>query len=128
MIRMSAHAVQRLLRQSGTVVTQRALYGGYRSTWEQQYALHLAALQADGEIVSWSYETLKLTLAYRTTYTPDFLVTMEDGTQELQEVKGYRRQAGLVKLKIAAHTYPQYRFRLVTKGKRGEWILTDVAK
>ena len=52
-------------------------------------------------------------------------VTRTDGCVEYHEVKGYRREAAIVRLKSAAKQYPQFRFVLVTKAD-GFWRLTTI--
>ena len=47
---------------------------GVMNKAEQRYALHLAGLRQAGQIVRYDFEPVKLRLADRTYYTPDFNV------------------------------------------------------
>lgn len=93
----------------------------YRNKWEHEYATqHLRIEKAAGLIQDYGYETERLEIGTGAFYTPDFPVTMADGTREMREVKGFRREAAMVRLRVAAARYPQFRFVLVTK-RRGQW-------
>jgi len=45
---------------------------------------------------------------------------------QMHEVKGQRREAGMVRLRTAAHQHRWARFFLVTK-TRGNWVIEEVA-
>lgn len=86
---------------------------------EAAYATRLEMLRRAGEIVDWGFEPIKLRLADRTWYTPDFLVVFADRF-ELHEVKGFWRDDARVKWKVAAELFPWFQFVAVTR-KRGQW-------
>lgn len=89
---------------------------------EQSYATGtLDVLKLAGEIAAYWFESVKLRLADRTFYTPDFLVQLADGTLEFHEVKGFWEDDARVKVKVAAEQYPLFRFIAVTKRKK-EWV------
>lgn len=92
---------------------------------ETAYASLLETMRLAGEITSWRHESVKLRLADRTWYTPDFKVRMPDGREEFHETKGFMRDDAAVKLKVAAEMYPEYAFRLVRR-KRGAWVVEKV--
>ena len=104
---------------------------------ETAYAGQLALRQRAGEVCWWAFEPITLRLAPRTSYTPDFLVLLADGTIECVEVKalwsdgrvGYRDDAR-VKLKLAAQWFGAlFRFRAVAgRIRRGQadWPLEEV--
>ena len=96
----------------------------YRSKWEDEYAQVLKLKKAAGEIVSWSYESVRLRVAESNWYTPDFLVITEDELQ-FHEVKGFQREAGMLRLRTAAYQHRAFRFFLVTK-KAGQWLVEEV--
>lgn len=98
----------------------------YRSKWELEYARYLDVLKAAGRVEEWVYEPDRLTIGVRAVYTPDFLVSTSATKWEYHEVKGYRREAAMVRLKAAALRYPENRFVLVTKIK-GEWHYTPIS-
>ena len=91
---------------------------------EQKYADYLWKLKMGKEIVGYQYESIKLVLAPRTTYTPDFLVVYPEHF-EVHEVKGFARDDAMVKLKVAAQLFPWWRFVLV-KWVKGEWVWKPV--
>ena len=75
--------------------------------------------------VIWSaYEGITLRLGNDCRFTPDFAVMLADGSLEMHETKGFMRDDALVKIKVAAASYP-FRFVLVTRVK-GEWITKEI--
>lgn len=87
---------------------------------EADYARHLNERIYAGEVVSWSYETIKLQLAKRTWYTPDFKVVTSSAI-ELHEVKGHWEDDARVKWKAAAEKHSEFRFVAIQR-KQGQWI------
>jgi hypothetical protein len=85
---------------------------------EHAYSNHLALRKAAGEILEFGYERIKLRLADKTFYTPDFDVVLADGTLEMHEVKGFWEEDARVKIKVAAAIYP-FRFVGVQKAAEG---------
>ena len=112
--------------------------------WERLYAEYLDLRVAAQEIASWRFGLVKLRLANKTWYTPDFMVTpllnvnellerrreaerngeVEDFLPavylcrlEFHEVKGFMRDDAAVKIKVAAAMYAQFRFVLVRRVK-----------
>lgn len=91
-----------------------------------------------GEIVGWKFESIKLRLADRTWYCPDFLVVIPAGALpyggtrieypgerlEIHEVKGFWRDDARVKIKVAAEMYPEFRFFAV-QYKKGSWLFEE---
>jgi hypothetical protein len=91
---------------------------------ETDYDEWLAGLQFGGAIVLRRYEAIKLRLAKRTWFTPDFMVMLMDGSVEFHEVKGFWEDDARVKMKVATETFPEFRFLAVTR-KKGEWKHED---
>lgn len=99
---------------------------------EAAYAAVLDEHKAAGRIVDWRREPISLRLADRPGgrklsspwYKPDFVVLHVDRTLEMVEVKGWTgtraaagsgsSQAARLRIKIAAATYPWFRFVLVS--------------
>lgn len=92
---------------------------------EARYAEHLNALQQAGRVAAWGYEAVKLRLADRTFYTPDFLVVTADGGLEMHEVKGHWEDDARVKIKVAARLFPWFRFRAVRVGRGNVWDMEE---
>lgn len=65
------------------------------------------------------FEGLKLRLADRTTYSPDFVVWHLDNSIELVETKGYWQEDAKVKFKIARELFPCFRFTAIKRNKGG---------
>lgn len=87
----------------------------------------LAPMRAAGAIAQYDFEAIRLRLAPRTTYTPDFAVWLPDGRLELHEIKGgFAREDAMVKLKVAARLYPAVRF-VLARWRRGEWLIREVS-
>lgn len=97
------------------------LPAGRMNKTEAAYAEQLAARVHVGEILEFKFESLKLRLADRTWYTPDFSIVLPDGAREIHEVKGHWTDDARVKIKVAAELYPYYRFIAVRRVK-GEWV------
>ena len=82
---------------------------------EAAYAEQLEADRLAGIVASWRYEAIKLRLADKTWYTPDFFVITTAGGIDMVEVKGWWRDDARVKIKVAAEMYPEFRFRAVSR-------------
>lgn len=95
---------------------------GKMNRTEEQYANYLELLKRAGEIRDYMFEPMKLNLAKRTTYTPDFMVVSSDDTIELHEVKGFWRDDARVKIKVAAERFKMFAFIAMKKGKGGKWV------
>ena len=73
------------------------------------YSFELEALQREGAIQRWAYESIKVRLAKRTWYTPDFAIWFPDGHLRIVEIKGgFVRDDAAAKFKIARETYPEW--------------------
>lgn len=94
---------------------------------EAAYAEHLLLRQHAGEVVWFAFEAVKLRLADKTFYTPDFAVMLADGTIEQHEVKGFMYDDAAVKIKVAASLYP-FVFRLIRMPRKGQWDITLVSE
>lgn len=66
------------------------------------------------------FEQIKLRLADKTFYTPDFWSLDDDDVLLFSEVKGFWEEDARVKIKVAAEQYPQFRFRAWQRVK-GVW-------
>lgn len=99
---------------------------GKMNRTESAYAEFLENLRIDGVIDAWRFEPIKLRLADRTFYEPDFMLVTAEGLIELHEVKG-RPGAGpggwmddaRVKIKVAAEMYEEFLFVGASKIKGG---------
>lgn len=99
---------------------------------EAKYERYLQERQMVGEIQWAIYEPLKLRLADKTYYSPDFLVLAKDGVLEAHEVKslwstgkpGFEEDAR-VKVKVAAEIAPYLRFIVATDSKDG-WLFEQL--
>ena len=86
---------------------------GEMNQLEKRYRDHLHLLRINGDVLWFKYNALKLRLAEKTFYIPDFAVVFSDYTIGIDEVKGHWEDDARVKIKVAAATYP-FRFRAVT--------------
>ena len=90
---------------------------------EAAYDAVLAGLLQAGQILWYKFEALKLRLADGAYYTPDFAVMTADGYIECHETKGFWREAGRVRIKVAAEHFP-FRFvavKMKAKKDGGGW-------
>jgi hypothetical protein len=92
---------------------------------ESRYARHLGLLKLEGKVSAFQYESIAFRLADRTTYNPDFLVILPDGSVEIHETKGFMRDDAAVKIKVAARMFPWFTFRLVRQ-QGGLWQITQI--
>jgi hypothetical protein len=100
---------------------------GVMNRLEADYAAHLDARQAAGEIHRYWYEPIKMRLADKTFYSPDFVVIAADLSVEVHEVKGFMRDDANVKLKVAASMYACFRFMLATRRRKSDpWTVREV--
>lgn len=80
---------------------------------EARYSIHLEALKQKGEVAWYAFEAWKLRLTDTSSWTPDFVVMLADGSIELHDCKAYWKKKGkpgiepdaLEKMKQAAETY-----------------------
>lgn len=91
---------------------------------ERIFREHIEMCVLRGEALLWRYECLRLLLAERTYFLPDFYVVRHDHI-DLVEVKPakwdkekkrwtyFSQEDSLVKLKMAAELYPEFVFWLV---------------
>lgn len=99
---------------------KRADLGGLyvRSRWEANWARYLNWQQAHGLIVSWSYEpdTFEFPIKRGTRfYTPDFKVTLPDGSVEYHEVKGWMTPQSVTRAKRMAKYHPDVKIVMVER-------------
>ena len=101
---------------------------GQMNKTEKAYAERLDILKHLGEVLWYKFEGIKLRLADKTFYSPDFAVMMANGELQMHEVKGYMMDDANVKIKVAAEIYP-FRFLIIRKNKKkngGDWDIKEV--
>lgn len=77
----------------------------------------------------WGFEAISLRIGHGARYTPDFFVVTQSGRIEFHEVKGHWREAARVRIKVAAHEYPMFRFIAVRKKPKrdgGGWGVEEI--
>lgn len=90
---------------------------------EAEYALRLRDQVLTGEVLWFAFDAVKLRLAEKTFYTPDFVVMLANGDMEIHEVKGFWEDDARVKIKVAADKFP-FRFKAIQKVK-GVWSVEE---
>lgn len=92
---------------------------GQMNKTEARYSVILDEKVKAGEIVFWRFEALKLRLADRTFYTPDFLVMdAETGELHFHEVKGgFITEDALIKFKVATETFKEFGWVMLQQKK-----------
>lgn len=91
---------------------------------ERAYADVLYTQMLGGEILAYKFEAIKLRLGEGAWYTPDFLVVKPERF-EIHEVKGkFFREAAKVRIKVAAETYPHFKFYVVRMDKPSRRLIT----
>jgi hypothetical protein len=91
---------------------------------EAAYAAHLDWLTREGFVRSYLFGSVKLRLARKTWYTPDFFVVYR-GHYEFVEVKGFLRDDAAAKFKIAREMYPFAMWRMV-KREGGRFVEMNI--
>lgn len=99
---------------------------GQMNRMEADYAGYLEGLKRAGTVLWYAFDAVKLRLAQKTFYEPDFLVLMADLVFEIHEVKGHWEDDARVKIKVAAEKFP-IRFVAVTR-ERGLWVFENLSK
>lgn len=102
---------------------------GQMNQTEAAYAQVLEARLRAGEILWYRFEALRLRLADKTSYTPDFVVLLANGELEVHEVKGSLAifaDDAKVKFKVAAELFP-FRFLLAVPRRKRDGGGWDVA-
>lgn len=104
---------------------------GYKSKWEAMYAMELGDQLLAKQILDWGYERVSLLLTEATIvdgkrkpavrYRPDFDVWLPDHRLRFVEIKGYRREAGMVRYKMAKDKFRYAEFVMLTRGENGGW-------
>nr|DAQ84971.1 MAG TPA: Endonuclease [Caudoviricetes sp.] len=110
-------------KSKGAMYALGRLKTGVMNKAEAAYAEYLEQQKQQGVILWYRFEGVKLRLADKTFYTPDFAVMTANGTMEMHEVKGFWQDDARVKIKVAAESYP-FRFVAVkAKSKKdgGGW-------
>ena len=89
---------------------------------EHEYYLILEAQKQKGKIAWFAFEAVRLRLADRTTYTPDFAVVECNRWFKYRfiEIKGFRRDDAMVKFKVAREQFWWADFEMWQK-KNGLW-------
>jgi hypothetical protein len=94
---------------------------------ESAWAACLELEKRAGKIVDYRYEAVRLILADRTTYTPDFFVIEADGGVRFDECKGFMQEDANVKIKVAARLFPWFKVRLIRKQGKNGWDIREIA-
>ena len=100
--------------------------GTPRNKWEQEMFNLLTALVKANVIFAFGYEGEKMQLTKHCSYKPDFCIVTNKNKTIILEVKSAGRDnqmaASILRFRIAADLYEQYRFVMLTK-KAGKWVV-----
>lgn len=94
---------------------------------EGLYAAFLEQQRTTGAVLFWAFEPMKIVLAPKTTYTPDFLVVRPQLPMRFVDIKGTKKELpwiepdAALKIKLAAVLYWPFEF-LVSWHVRGRWL------
>lgn len=97
---------------------------GHMNKLETSYAFTLEERKTRGDILWWAFEAVKLRLADKTFYTPDFFVMNSQFELECHETKGFWEDDARVKIKVAAEKFP-FKFFAITR-KKGMWDIEEI--
>ena len=89
---------------------------------EARYAREVLGIRKmAGFVIDWRFEAIKLRLAKRTWYTPDFMVWTPERI-EIHEIKGgFIRDDAAVKIKVAAEIFKEFKF-VLARYIKGIWV------
>ena len=94
---------------------------GHDSRFEASYCEQLKMLQQTGEIREYKTEPrydLTVNGKHITTHYPDFLVTNNQGEDEIHEVKGAETDVWRIKKKLFEALYPETPYHVIKDGRR----------
>lgn len=95
------------MNKGGVARARRRHEPGQMNSTEKRYAASvLEPRRMAGEIEAYHFEKVKIRLADKTFYTPDFMVILPSMEIEFHEVKGHWEDDARVKIKVAAETFP----------------------
>lgn len=87
---------------------------------------YLAVLRSLG-VKLLGIQNITLKIADDCRFTPDFNYLAESGVMIFVDVKGFQREDALIKIKVAARTFPQFGFVIVKRAKTiGGWEETEI--
>ncbi len=72
------------------------------------------------------FEGVTFRIANGARYTPDYFVECTDGTARCYEVKGFRRKAAILALKVAAAQYDVFQFFIAEFDRKTGWTIERV--
>lgn len=100
---------------------------GVMNGTEARYANDVLKPMLDrGEIISYTFERMKLKIGENCYYTPDFMLVMP-GHFEFHEVKGgLIRDDAMVKFKAAADMFPFFRFVMMQYAKKQWNVIREI--
>ncbi len=115
----------RLAAQGGKPVPSRPVI--IRQTLNKTEERYWKILKADPMLSFVSHHTIKLQLAEKCWYTPDFNFVDARGLVFVETKGGFERDDAIVKLKTAARLFPQFTF-IKAKYVKGQWTETVMPK
>jgi hypothetical protein len=89
---------------------------------ERAYLAHLRMLKVPHLRV----QKITVKIADDCRLTPDFSYVDANGRGVFVDVKGFQREDALIKMKVAARNFSEYRFVIVTRRKGGGWDEREV--
>jgi len=98
-----------------------------QNKWEREFGEYLRATRPKDKHFP---QGLTFRLAKKTSYTPDWITHSERAPFLIAwEIKGFWRQAGRIKIKMAARLFPFVAFIAVTRpgGKAGGWKFETIS-
>lgn len=102
---------------------------GKMNDTEAAYAERLDWLKLTGEILDWKFHVMRIRLADRTYYTPDFLVMDKNREVQIHETKGgWTTEAGQMRIKLAGEALPWFRIFKCIKRDGDSWEIQEFTK
>ena len=92
---------------------------------EARYAAELDYLIRKGVVVEWRFEAIKLRLAKKCFFCPDFFVRFSNGRLRFVEIKGFLRDDASIKFKLAREQYAWAEWSML-RYVRGCWESVNI--
>jgi len=97
---------------------------GQMNKTEAAFSDYLRVQEIAGVVLCHRFEGVTLKIANDCRYTPDFMAIGVGGEITFFEVKGFWRDDARVKIKVAARTFPEFRFVAVQR-KAQQWVFEE---
>ena len=112
-------------RKKGVTYARGKHVKGVMNELETAWSQELQKQKDAGEIEWFSFEPWAISLAPKTTLTPDFVVMTSDGLIKIQECKGHWEEDAWVKFKMGVAKLPVFQWEIITRPRKKEPFIVE---